>query len=61
MTISFSIEYKTRWGEELYLMLGNDRYSAVKMNYNPGGIWTVSYNVSDATRQLRYRYIVKEG
>lgn len=61
MTISFSIEYKTRWGEELYLMLGNDRYSAVKMNYNSGGIWTVSYNVSDATRQLRYRYIVKEG
>lgn len=61
MTISFSIEYKTRWGEELYLMLGNDRYSAVKMNYNSGGIWTVSYNVSDTTRQLRYRYIVKEG
>ena len=61
MTISFSIEYKTRWGEELYLMLGNDRYSAVKMNYNSGGIWTVSYNVSDATRQLRYRYIVKVG
>ena len=61
MTITFSIEYKTRWGEELYLMLGNDRYSAVKMNYNAGGIWTVSYNVSESTRQLRYRYLVKEG
>ena len=61
MTITFSIEYETRWGEELYLMLGNDRYSAVKMNYNAGGIWTVSYNVSESTRQLRYRYLVKEG
>ena len=61
MTITFSIEYKTRWGEELYLMLGNDRYSAVKMNYNAGDIWTVSYNVSESTRQLRYRYLVKEG
>lgn len=61
MTISFSIEYKTRWGEELYLMLGNDRYSAVKMNYASGGIWKVTLNVSDTTRQLRYRYIVKEG
>ena len=61
MTITFSIEYETRWGEELYLMLGNDRYSAVKMNYNAGGIWTVSYNVSESTRQLRYRYLVKES
>ena len=61
MTITFSIEYKTRWGEELYLMLGNDRYSAVKMNYTSGSIWTVSYSVSDTTRQLRYRYLVKEG
>ena len=42
-------------------MLGNDRYSAVKMNYTPGDIWTVSFNVSDSTRQLRYRYLVKEG
>ena len=61
MTITFSIEYETRWGEELYLMMGNDRYSAVKMNYNAGGIWTVSYNVSESTRQLRYRYLVKVG
>ena len=41
-------------------MLGNDRYSAVKMNYTSGDIWTVSFNVSDSTRQLRYRYLVKE-
>ena len=61
MTITFSIEYKTRWGEELYLMLGNDRYSAVKLNYTSGDIWTVTYNVSESTRQLRYRYLVKEG
>lgn len=61
MTITFSIEYKTRWGEELYLMLGNDRYSAVKMNYNAGGLWTASYNVSESTRQMRYRYLIKEG
>ena len=61
MTITFSIQYKTHWGEELYLMLGNDRYSAVKMNYSAGDIWTVSYNVSESTRQLRYRYLVKEA
>ena len=61
MKITFSIEYHTHWGEELFLMLGNDRYSALKMYYTPGDIWTVTLDVSDETSQLRYRYMVKEG
>ena len=61
MKITFSIEYHTHWGEELFLMQGNDRYSALKMYYTPGDIWTVTLDVSDETSQLRYRYMVKEG
>lgn len=61
MKITFSIEYHTHWGEELFLMLSNDRYSALKMYYTPGDIWQVSLDVSGDTRQLRYRYMVKEG
>lgn len=61
MKITFNIEYHTHWGEELFLMLGNDRYSALKMYYTPGDIWAVTLDVSDETRQLRYRYMVKEG
>ena len=61
MKITFSIQYHTHWGEELFLMLGNDRYSALKMYYKPGDVWTVTLDVSNETRQLRYRYMVKEG
>ena len=61
MKITFSIEYHTHWGEELFLMLGNDRYSALKMYYTPGDMWTVTLDVSNETLQLRYRYMVKEG
>ena len=61
MKITFSIQYHTHWGEELFLMLGNDRYSALKMYYTPGDVWTVTLDVSNETRQLRYRYMVKEG
>ena len=42
-------------------MLANDRYSAMKMYYSPGGLWTVSLTVGETTRQLRYRYMVKTG
>ena len=42
-------------------MLGDDRYSALKMFYSPGDVWTVTLDVSDDTRQLRYRYLVKEN
>ena len=61
MRITFSIEYHTYWGEELFLMLGNDLYSAVKMNYTAGGIWVTALEVSDVTHEMRYRYLVKEG
>lgn len=61
MKITFSIQYHTHWGEELFLMLGNDRYSALKMNYMPGDVWIATLDVNSGTRQLRYRYMVKEG
>ena len=61
MKITYSIEDHTHWGEELFLMLGNDRYSALKMYYTPGDMWTVTLDVSNETLQLRYRYMVMEG
>lgn len=61
MTITFSIEYKTQWGEDLYLMLNNDPSGAVAMRYTPGDIWTTTLHVSSSTSRLRYRYMVKVG
>lgn len=37
MRIIFNIEYKTVWGEEIKLVLGNRRHG---MEYHPGGVWT---------------------
>ena len=42
MRVHFSIEYKTRWGESLILVSGNDRFP---MTYNEGGIWTADAEV----------------
>ncbi len=62
MTITFSIEYKTHWGENLSLVSGAQRFP---MSWSEGGIWSVEirgaehladgycYEVSDGTGTLR--------
>ncbi len=62
MTITFSIEYKTRWGENLFLVSGAQRFP---MSWSEGGIWSVEvrgaekiaggylYEVTDGTKTLR--------
>ena len=38
MLLTFRIEYITRWGEEIRLLIGDQ---AFPMQYNPGGIWSL--------------------
>ena len=57
MTITFSIEYKTRWGENLVLVSGEQRFP---MAWNDGGIWTVE--VRGAEKIIgEYGYELCEG
>ena len=37
MTLLISIEYRTRWGEQLVLRLGKRR---IALQYADGGVWT---------------------
>ena len=46
MQTTFKIEYHTEWGESLTLMLGGRRYP---MDWNDGGIWSVT--VRDCRRE----------
>ena len=55
MQTTFKIEYHTEWGESLTLMLGGRRYP---MDWNDGGIWSVT--VKDCRREdlKEYGYVV---
>lgn len=59
MRITFRIHYITRWGEQIHIMLGNEPKASLPMTYSEGCWWNISLDMSDDTRQLRYRYLVK--
>ena len=57
MTITFSIEYKTRWGEALVLVSGEHRFP---MSWHDGGIWSVEVHGAEKIAS-DYGYEVCEG
>lgn len=59
MTTTFKIEYHTKWGESLSLVLNDIKYP---MSWNEGGIWSVSVKNCTASALKNYTYIVlKDG
>lgn len=57
MNIEFSIEYKTLWGENLFLCTAGERYP---MEWSDGGIWKV--NLSPKSKVMDYSYeLVRDG
>ncbi len=66
MILKFSIDFNTKWGEELYITgssvsLGNyDISKALKLSYCPGGKWVGEINCNlTKERIISYRYFVK--
>lgn len=65
MKISFNIDYRTNWGESVYLSgnipeLGNnDEAQAVKLNINGAETWSLDVDVADATPDFDYRYFIR--
>lgn len=70
MKVTFKINYKTVWGESLYVSgsapeLGAGQYSkAVPMEYSEGGDWSVTIDFKDAKKygagnDFTYRYYVR--
>lgn len=66
MIIHFSINFHTRWGQNLYIsgslpeLGGGDPAKAVPMNYTPGDFWKADIRLSSLEeRRLTYKYLVK--
>ena len=61
MKILFRIEYKTRWGENLFLRSAGFEYA---MAYTQGGIWTVEVDSGEflgGRSSIEYYYEVRTG
>ena len=60
MTLLFTIEYRTRWGEQLVLRLGKRR---IALQYADSGVWTCAVErYAPAAQPAEYRYEVeREG
>lgn len=66
MKVTFKINYKTNWGENLYISgnvpeLGANKYSqAIPMTYSDDGNWTATVEF-DECKEFSYRYYVLSG
>ena len=65
MRINFNIDYRTQWGESVYIsgdipQLGyGDESKARKMELDGVGVWSLTIDADDATGPFDYRYIVR--
>lgn len=59
MTVTFKIEYQTKWGESIDLILDGRKYP---MNWTDGGIWTITLNEVSPKSLKNYNYVlIKDG
>ena len=59
MKITFSIEYVTRWGEQLFLLRDEVEPHEVAMNYGPGHVWSTTIEVDPAVEPVvQYAFAV---
>lgn len=65
MNLSFNIDYRTNWGESLYITgnipaLGNgDKSKAVKLDLYGEQLWKTRISVPDNTTEFSYSYFVR--
>ena len=59
MKLTVSIEYRTVWGEELVLRLGEENHP---MKYVNDGVWKLDLDKVRAGRKIEYSYmVVRQG
>ena len=56
MTLLFSIEYRTRWGEQLVMRIGKRR---IALQYADGGVWTGAIERYTQSEDTEYRYEIE--
>ena len=65
MILTFTIDYRTHWGESVYIM-GNipamgagDPAKALKMSLDGEHIWRISVKIPKSAKSLEYSYFVR--
>ena len=58
MKLITSVEYRTRWGEELFLRKNG---SLIPMKYCPGDVWRAEIDGLEAGQKVEYRYELHVG
>ena len=67
MKITFQVNYRTEWGENLFIsgspsvMGGGDADTAVPMNYSGDGVWSVSVELPDPVDLIKYSYLLRRN
>lgn len=65
MKLSFNIDYRTNWGESVYIfgaipeLGGGDESKALKLELDGTESWSITIEVDDKTPDFAYGYIVK--
>ncbi len=58
MKVKFSIEYQTLWGESLHIVISGRKHP---MQWNEGGIWSTTLNVSKAQLMDYFYLVMRDG
>ena len=67
MKITFQVNYRTEWGENLFIigspsvMGGGDAGKALAMNCSGDGTWSVTVDLPDSLDLIKYSYIVRRN
>lgn len=65
MKITFNIEYRTNWGEALFLVAdtpalgGGDESNGIRMTLTTGSCWNAAVEFAEEEQPFTYRYIVR--
>ena len=65
MKVTFNLDYRTNWGEALYLLSdmprlgGNKEENAIPMELDGEQHWSVTVDLPEKTRRFSYSYLVK--
>jgi 4-alpha-glucanotransferase len=58
MKIDFRVEYKTKWGEELLIVIDDEMPK--KMQFNDGFMWSYTYCDDDDEHKIKYHYEMRD-
>ena len=63
MKLTFYIDYRTNWGESVYLVscnsIGNENDHMIKMDFDGQSTWSYTLTLPDSMKEFTYCYVVK--